>query len=711
MRALVQRGGCADSLTPPPPPSPYPSRPCLVAFPPFPFPSLRLCDTALDIPFPSLPLCDTALDIPFPSLRLCDTALDIPFPSLRLCDTALDVPFPSLPLCHTALDIHRTARHSSAGRACSSTSSDGGVRNPRSQLVTHSPPTHSPTHAPPPLCRPHALSLPCAPPFPSSPNIRFALLCLCGPLFVWTQVTFEVESAPRLANSSFSVWANFSEPVLPLLPANFTVSGATVRSVLNVVRPPAGSAPVSSAVSEAAASEAAAAAAEAAAGASSVLLLLDGSPGADVSVRLGSGSFVDLANNGGTASEPLALSVPSPGLSAASSALTVASAVSLGASAIVCAATAVFTPGWGAAACAAGLLRSFGHLQLVGMSGGLAADMPAAYREAAASASWSLLRFAPLAFADGLSDTLPALEAAAAAGAPSLPAPLTANTTDELLVSARLLPLGPLYAGTVSSPPAPSNASLVTSGPWVHVTPASQLQPHALLALLNGSAPLREAAPEDHSGALRAAWRGALSAAVIAAAAVLLALAAHAAVALSSDAQLRLAGLKGVYTAFPSLALFAAAAALPAFLYASARLLAWEAALAGEAPVLAVVLLAIAAAAAVGLAAGLLYLTAVWAPRRVLLLPADKLGATAAVPSGGGRSVDAAFAGSQPGDREPLARASASTDVFLPVPPAGSAPGGIGGGSPLHRAVFERRASGLSAGARAGGAMVVQPLA
>ena len=77
-------------------------------------------------------------------------------------------------------------------------------------------------------------------------------------------------------------------------------------------------------------------------------------------------------------------------------ALTISSAVMLGVSATVCLASGVFAPGWDSIACGAGVLRSWGHLQVVGASaGGVAARMPQGYGVAAGCVRWTLLDFMP----------------------------------------------------------------------------------------------------------------------------------------------------------------------------------------------------------------------------------------------------------------------------------------------------------------------------
>jgi hypothetical protein len=61
-------------------------------------------------------------------------------------------------------------------------------------------------------------------------------------------------------------------------------------------------------------------------------------------------------------------------------ALYASSAAALGLSALACGATVIFTPGWTAVACGAGVLRSFGHLQILSFTRYLAADMPEPYK-------------------------------------------------------------------------------------------------------------------------------------------------------------------------------------------------------------------------------------------------------------------------------------------------------------------------------------------
>ncbi|KAG1679107.1 hypothetical protein FOA52_000462 [Chlamydomonas sp. UWO 241] len=516
----------------------------------------------------------------------------------------------------------------------------------------------------------------------STPNICSVVSDMRSP-----SVSLVLEDSPSLANSTFTVRANFSESVQPLLPVNFTASGAVVRRVV-FEGANAGNAYNSSA-----------------------LLVLDGTPGMTASLKLVYGAYTDLAQNGGAASNSLDVDVSSPGLSVASLTINIVTAAAMGASAATCMASAVFAPGWATLACGAGWLRSLGHLQFVGMSSSLAANMPTSFQEASNSARWSLLGFAPAtitSFADRMSPTVTELEAEAATAEPRLPAVLPANSSVEGAISAQLLPYGPLTLVIVSSPDAPSNTSLITTGIWTPVSLAHELQPDALMAVFNGSAPLSVEVPTDYSGTLQATWHAAFSALVLGAIVLGIALAIHIGVAVSSDQQMRLAGLKGVYLAFPALMLLAAAAIMPAVLYAFTKLLAWESALSSSPPpVMTYVLVGIAAAAAAGLSGYLIYLTLAHAPSRVLLLPQGSgLGGTSTreTPSLNGPTMAGPSSPmGQHGYSPSLATTSTATngagDIYhMPGPPL--AQGGMthDPGSPLQRQLFEKRLAG-SAGA------------
>ena len=63
-------------------------------------------------------------------------------------------------------------------------------------------------------------------------------------------------------------------------------------------------------------------------------------------------------------------------------------------------------------ACAGGVLRSAGHLQIAGMSASMAANMPQSYSTAATCASWASLSFLPASsttFVEGMSKAANAL--------------------------------------------------------------------------------------------------------------------------------------------------------------------------------------------------------------------------------------------------------------------------------------------------------------
>jgi hypothetical protein len=93
----------------------------------------------------------------------------------------------------------------------------------------------------------------------------------CPPTTKTTQVSLVLEDAPSLDNSTFTVRAKFSERVQPLLPLNFTASGAVVRRV----------------VFEGTDADNA--------NGSSALVVLDGTPGVTVSLQLLSGAYADMA--------------------------------------------------------------------------------------------------------------------------------------------------------------------------------------------------------------------------------------------------------------------------------------------------------------------------------------------------------------------------------------------------------------------------------
>jgi len=79
----------------------------------------------------------------------------------------------------------------------------------------------------------------------------------------------------------------------------------------------------------------------------------------------------------------------------AATAFTGLSIAAFSASALLCAATTTLTPGWSGPACAAAVLRSFGHLQLLAFMRHLGGGMPATVDAAAGSAEWTRLNWVP----------------------------------------------------------------------------------------------------------------------------------------------------------------------------------------------------------------------------------------------------------------------------------------------------------------------------
>lgn len=79
----------------------------------------------------------------------------------------------------------------------------------------------------------------------------------------------------------------------------------------------------------------------------------------------------------------------------AATAFTGASIGALALSGVLCAATSLLAPGWSGPACAAGVLRSFGHLQLLAFTRHLGGGMPATFDTAAGSAEWTRLNWVP----------------------------------------------------------------------------------------------------------------------------------------------------------------------------------------------------------------------------------------------------------------------------------------------------------------------------
>lgn len=215
--------------------------------------------------------------------------------------------------------------------------------------------------------------------------------------------SLSITQEPTLGNSSFVVVANFSETVLPITPANVSVSGARVREVRFV------------------------GAAQGSRG-SSAVITLDGQPGVDASVQLSNGNFMDTAMNLGSSSNQIAVSVPAPGLAAASTGFRWASLAALGLSGAACAASTVLAPGWATLACGAGLLRSLGHLQLASMSGRMAADMPPAFTLSTDSSSWARMTFLPTGMTDWSQQLSVALKQNESATPPPPPSPPTAYT-------------------------------------------------------------------------------------------------------------------------------------------------------------------------------------------------------------------------------------------------------------------------------------------
>lgn len=199
--------------------------------------------------------------------------------------------------------------------------------------------------------------------------------------FTAPQSTLTLLQTPSLANSTFVVAANFSKAVQPVTVDNVTVTGGIVTAVQQRSN-------------------------------TSLQITVGAAPGSEVSVQLTSFGYVDFAGNPGVPSNLLQVSVPAPSLPRAATTLNAMSAAAVAASALSCMAGAVLTPGWTAVACGAGVLRSMGHLQLLGFTGHMSANMPAAYVTATDSAAWPALQFAPdsaVSFATGFSRAAPVL--------------------------------------------------------------------------------------------------------------------------------------------------------------------------------------------------------------------------------------------------------------------------------------------------------------
>lgn len=274
--------------------------------------------------------------------------------------------------------------------------------------------------------------------------------------------------------------AAFSKPIVPFPPSAMTVSGATVQSLTF------------------------------SANATSCLMLLDGAPGTTAAVQLTTGNFKDVAMNPGgrkvwgrgrcgimlerggqgrqynaafvpiciskhhtlaplaskvpltmmtvlsphsslfpegSSSSKVLVPVPAPGLTSAAFGLNIATAASLGLSAISCMLSVAIAPGWDSLACAAGLLRSLSHLQIVSWTSHMAADMPAAVDIAASSASWASLAVLPIAWTNWSASMSNALPYIAQQAVPAPPPPVAVSNyllTLTLLVFYRFSFLMPL---------------------------------------------------------------------------------------------------------------------------------------------------------------------------------------------------------------------------------------------------------------------------
>eukprot|EP00798_Chlamydomonas_sp_ICE-L_P014760 gene14760-20811_t len=372
--------------------------------------------------------------------------------------------------------------------------------------------------------------------------------------------SFSVESKPTLGDSRLILRVIFSEPVFPLSAKDLTITGGTLQSITME-------------------SETAS------------LVAVEGSPGKTVSVVLNGAAIEDYAGNAGLITASYNASIPSSALATTSKALRIASAVAIGVSSSTCLATATIVPGWSAIACGAAVLRSFGHLQFVALTVGLAADLPASYDIAAGSADWCYV-----------------------------------------LDSWGLQSSRNYVIGTLNSPPPPTSAG-VPIDPFVLTSLMRSEHVHVQYAMswaskdtssltlstyTNFSISLRyDDIGVSHRDEILSVWDWYASAVELTGFAVVVAVLIHMVVTLITEEESRLAG-EEIYCAFPKLLLVAFIGVLPAWLYASVQLLSWEAQYAnGESLSLPIGLLIPAVVISMIVYIAMLFLTGIEAQKKV----------------------------------------------------------------------------------------------
>lgn len=290
--------------------------------------------------------------------------------------------------------------------------------------------------------------------------------------------------------------------------------------------------------------------------------------------------------------------VPAKGLPTAAKVFSISTAATLGISAVTCGVAALVTPGWTTVACAAGVLRSLGHLQLMAFTSNLAAHMPRPFQVAADSASWARLDFAPYAATSFITKSSRLVNQLVPT-VPSPPPPLgEATGLDAILRDFVLAETQTPLLAYASSSPNMTMSKLV--GP--------KLVWDASMAL-------------DPRDEVRAAWRHAMATWLLGLVTVAVALAMHGIVRLSVGQAVRLAG-RALYVAFPKLALLALCAVLPPIIHATTHVYSWER-LATGVNGIALALWIPAIVLAVALAAYLLWLTAGDAPKHIIVRPDD----------------------------------------------------------------------------------------
>ncbi|KAG2443528.1 hypothetical protein HXX76_001880 [Chlamydomonas incerta] len=404
---------------------------------------------------------------------------------------------------------------------------------------------------------------------PCDPTTRAAYLNVTAD-FTNPQATLALATAPTMSNATFLVHADFTEPVLPILPSDIAAIDCRIAGI-QLLSP------------------------------TRMLLVVEGQTGATAKIQLSSFAFADRSGNPGVPSNRLEVVVPSQAVALAAGISHYGTMAVLGASALSCGATALLAPGWRSIACVGGLLRSLGHLQVLSYTESLAFRTPAAYQKAASASEWSQLAWLP-ASATSWSESFSKRLGRLASAVPPPPPPRLQSLSGTLETAI-------VDSGLVSATPYLTYAAVAAPNA-TDVQAVSALMRYAD-GLVYNTTQLPDVRPP-----VREAWCDIVATAIVSGAVLAAAVLVHLVLVCSTDRDMRLLGYS-FYAAWPKLLLIGLAAVTPPLVYGAFRVLSYET-VGGASPPIAVFLL-------LALAVGAALLVVAWLMIVALTRAADKL--------------------------------------------------------------------------------------